>query len=224
MNDLGEGVGRDGRRVATAGHVQEVALELIARDGYAHVSVDAIAVAAGVSPRTFHRYFPSKQDVLLKRWEEMDQRVIDELNLLSFVEAPVREICDIYIALTVGTPDLASFRVWRKAIGTAPDVQARGSGESRRRLSRAMRRVFAEWLGVDADLDVRPDAMSAAVLGVNGVAVEKYVDSNGQEDLVALFVVAFDFLARGLGSVAREDVGRRSGAAAARGAGPARPT
>src|SRR5271163_3702799 len=71
--------GWDLRREDTTSRLRQIALELFVRRGYANVSVDDIAAAAGVSARTFHRYFPSKQDVLLQRRAEMDQRVIDRL-------------------------------------------------------------------------------------------------------------------------------------------------
>jgi AcrR family transcriptional regulator len=206
MSDAVERSGRVEHRAAVSNHLEAVALELFARDGYPNICVDDIAAAAGVSSRTFHRYFASKPDVLLQHWEVMDQRTIERLRPLSGVRAPIRAIRDIYIALTEEATDLASFRVWHQAIATAPDVLARGSGESRRRMRRVMRGIFAEWWGVDPDRDVRPDAMSAAVLGVNAVAVERYVESNGEDDLVALFVVAFDFLDRGLTSAARDAV------------------
>jgi AcrR family transcriptional regulator len=190
--------GWEQRREVTANRLQEIALELFVRHGYPNVSVDDIAAAAGVSARTFHRYFPSKQDVLLQRAVVMEQTTIDRLLLVSNSRPPLRQIRDIYIELTEQAVDLASFRLWRRAMATAPDVQARAAGESRHRMTEVMRRIFAEWLGVDPDVEVRPDAMSAAVLGVNAVAVDRYVKADGREDLVALFLDAFDFLDRGM--------------------------
>ncbi len=97
---------------------------------------------------------------------------------------------------------MARIRLWRWAMATAPDVEARASGEGRLRLMRTMRTVLADWLHVDPDMDVRPDAMSAAVLGVTPVAVEHYMESNGEADLVNLVLDAFEFLDRGLRHVA----------------------
>ena len=188
----------DQRREIAANHLQQIALEQFVLHGYGNVSVEDVATAAGVSVRTFHRYFPSKQDVLLKRQAEIDQKVIDRLASLSHPTSPLRAIRDIYIELTEETVDLAPFRLWCQAMATAPEVEARAVGESRRDTNRVLRRIFAEWLGVDPDNDVRPDAMSAAVLGVNAAAVTRYLEADGKADLVAIYREAFDFLDGGL--------------------------
>jgi len=45
----------------------DAALELFARDGFDATHSDRIAVRAGVSPRTFFRYFPTKESVVFHR-------------------------------------------------------------------------------------------------------------------------------------------------------------
>ncbi|MCR2786082.1 MULTISPECIES: TetR family transcriptional regulator [unclassified Microbacterium] len=53
---------RERRRRETLREVSDAALDLFERKGVHATTVDEIAKAAGVSPRTFFRYFPTKED------------------------------------------------------------------------------------------------------------------------------------------------------------------
>ncbi len=53
------------RRAATELEIAGAAASLFARSGLAETTVEQIAEAAGVSLRTFYRYFPRKQDALV---------------------------------------------------------------------------------------------------------------------------------------------------------------
>jgi AcrR family transcriptional regulator len=56
---------RDRKKAATRRALHVAALELVAERGLDAVSVDEIATAADVSPRTFFNYFPTKDDAVL---------------------------------------------------------------------------------------------------------------------------------------------------------------
>jgi AcrR family transcriptional regulator len=64
------------RRVEAVEQIAVVALGLFERDGFDATSVEAIAAAAGCSPRTFYRYFGAKDDVILYDVPE----ILDELR------------------------------------------------------------------------------------------------------------------------------------------------
>jgi AcrR family transcriptional regulator len=72
---------RERKKARTRATIQREALKLFQRNGYAATSVEAIAAAAEVSPSTFFRYFPSKEDVVLSDF-------VDETTIERFVEAP----------------------------------------------------------------------------------------------------------------------------------------
>ena len=59
-------IGRD----AVRARITEIALDLFAEHGFDQVTVDQIATAAGMSGRTFHRYFPAKEDVVVGEPEQ----------------------------------------------------------------------------------------------------------------------------------------------------------
>lgn len=66
-------IGRD----AVRARITEIALDLFAEHGFEKVTVDQIATAAGMSGRTFHRYFPAKEDVVVGEPEQWGEFVRD---------------------------------------------------------------------------------------------------------------------------------------------------
>jgi AcrR family transcriptional regulator len=56
---------RERKKAKTRNALQEHALRLIRTQGYAATTIEQIAEAAEVSPSTFFRYFPTKEDAVL---------------------------------------------------------------------------------------------------------------------------------------------------------------
>ncbi|MGX9674419.1 mycofactocin system transcriptional regulator [Mycobacterium sp. HM-7] len=75
--------GRVGRRRSTTrDHITHVALELFATRGFDDVSVDDVALAAGISRRTLFRYFSSKNAI---PWADFDASLTNLRDLLNAV-------------------------------------------------------------------------------------------------------------------------------------------
>jgi AcrR family transcriptional regulator len=56
---------RERKKAKTRAVIRETAMTLFEEQGYASTTVEQIAEAAEVSPSTFFRYFPTKEDVVL---------------------------------------------------------------------------------------------------------------------------------------------------------------
>jgi AcrR family transcriptional regulator len=87
---------RERNKARTRAEIRRQAMRLFRDQGYASTTVEQIAAAADVSQSTFFRYFPSKEDVVLR--DDLDPLVYD-----AFVAAP---------------PELAPIPAFRAAVRT----------------------------------------------------------------------------------------------------------
>ncbi|MDI9979533.1 TetR family transcriptional regulator [Rhodococcus sp. IEGM 1307] len=73
------GLVRDIARDAVRAHVTAVAVHLFDELGFENVTIDQLSEAAGISRRTFHRYFSAKEDVIVGDTAQMGKLVRDAL-------------------------------------------------------------------------------------------------------------------------------------------------
>ena len=66
---------RERKKMRTRSTLIDVAVELCLSQGYDKTTVEQIAAAADVSPRTFSRYFPTKESVIAAAADEIDEIV-----------------------------------------------------------------------------------------------------------------------------------------------------
>src|SRR6266852_284805 len=87
---------RERKKARTRASIREHALRLFREQGYHKTTVEQIAAAAEVSPSTFFRYFPTKEDVVLQ--DDMDTRLVEafanqppDLAPIPAIRAALRE-------------------------------------------------------------------------------------------------------------------------------------
>jgi len=84
--------GSDGRRTEEA--IRAAAIDLIAEHGFAAVTLRDLAKEVGIQPGSVYRYFPSKNDLLLRlmvdhlqellaQWQAASEGIADPLERLK---------------------------------------------------------------------------------------------------------------------------------------------
>ncbi len=157
-------------RARTRRALIDAAIEAFAAEGFDQVSVERIADVAGVSPRTFFRYFPAKEDVVFADYEaEFDvwDRVTSDPHpgesLLETIRRGTHQVVADYEA------DTLRWDRWFALVGAEPALQRRML-ESQARLRARATVALAGLLGVDPATDPRPAALAAAAMAATETA------------------------------------------------------
>lgn len=167
---------RRGRPRSTSARALEViALDLFRTQGFAGTSVDDIAAEAGVSRRTFFRYFDSKADVL---WSSFDDEVARLREALAAIETEVDLLDGIRAAvLSVNhyrAEDVPELRARIDLIGSVPELAASASVHYDA-WERAVIEFAAYRRGESPD-DLLPLAIGRATLAVCRAAYERWAN------------------------------------------------
>jgi AcrR family transcriptional regulator len=120
--------------------------ELILSRGFEKITVEQIARAAGVSRRTFFRYYESKVDVLVERTDRLGERLFAELAARPREEPPVLAIRNALVpALEAGIED-ADFIRWVIRVLREKSALRRAMMERRNRLEERIAALMARRL------------------------------------------------------------------------------
>lgn len=84
---MSEGL-RERTRRAVRAELAEVAIGLFARQGFEETTVEEIARAAGLTKRSFFRYFPAKEDVVFDGIDLTGEKVVADLGARPAEEDP----------------------------------------------------------------------------------------------------------------------------------------
>ena len=169
---------RERKKARTRAAIREHALRLFRAQGYAATTVEQIAAAAEVSPSTFFRYYPTKEDVVLR--DDFDDRMFAAFQRQPSSMSPVAALrAGIREALATLTPaEWAEFQEMT-ALGLAiPEVRARMLDELTRTINKAADALARRLDRSPDDLAVR--VYAGAVFGVLMAAIGPETYSEGR--------------------------------------------
>ena len=155
---------RERKKARTRAAIREHALRLFREQGYQRTTVEQIAAAAEVSPSTFFRYFPTKEDLVLQ--DDMDTRMLEAferqppgLGPVAAIRAANREVFEGY-----SEADLDVIRQTTALAMTVPEVRARALDEFGRTIT-VVSEALAKRAGRPAD-DLAVRTTAGAIIGV----------------------------------------------------------
>jgi AcrR family transcriptional regulator len=192
---------RERKKAKTRAAIQQEAMRLFRERGYADTTVEEIAEAAEVSESTFFRYFPTKEDVVLR--DDYDELLLQaflaqprHLSPLQAAKAALDGVVGLATRLSPEERELENLRT--RLTFTVPEVRARWADEA----SRAFRQfagVIAERAGRSPD-DLRVRTFTGALFGVLLAVFEPIAQDPSRDwtEMMPELDQAFELLQQGL--------------------------
>lgn len=174
-----EGSLRDRQRAQIRADIRRAAFRLFIERGYDAVTTEEIASAAGVSPRTFFRHVPAKEELLLAPVRHGGAAIV---NLLE--QRPARESPDIALINAIVTRtrsfDAADTEEWREALLVVPELLGKLTVHTPADKQRATK-LISERMGCDPDRDIRPGLLVQLAFAAADFGFQEWVRQSGEE-------------------------------------------
>lgn len=181
---------RERKKARTRAALRDHGLRLFREQGYPATTIEQIAEAADVSPSTFFRYFPSKEDIVLV--DDLDAVLIAAFEAQPMEKSPIMAVRDAIATVLDGLTDEDREREQQRheLMLAVPELRATMMDEFRRNID-MVADVVARRLGRPADdFEVRvfAGAVIGAAISTFEIPTRSYADT----------LQALDFLAAGL--------------------------
>jgi AcrR family transcriptional regulator len=183
---------RERTRRAVRAELADIALRLFAAQGFDQTTVDEIAQAAGLTKRSFFRYFPAKEDAVFGGVDVTGEQVVDDIRARPGDEDPWHSLHQVLRRwqqqIHASEQALASLRL----IESTPSLRARlheKRAHWRQQVSDALRQRPGGGLDMFT-ADLLTNAATAALDTVSG----EWLRSGGNADLAVLLDRAFTLI------------------------------
>ncbi|MFJ3901409.1 TetR family transcriptional regulator [Streptomyces sp. NPDC090025] len=183
------------KRQLVSTELTEAALQLLARRGFDAVTVDEIVAEAGVSKRTFFRYFASKEDVVVQFLAGLGDEMRAALAARPAAEPPsaaLRAAVAVPLAAcTLEHPDHAARALLVvQLILRTPALLARLL-ERQLEWRETLAAELAARDGLDVSAALYPRLAAGTALVAFHTALQRWAESSAAEDPLALLDRAF---------------------------------
>jgi AcrR family transcriptional regulator len=168
-----EGSLRDRQRAQIRADIRRAAFRLFVERGYDAVTTEEIATAAGVSPRTFFRHVPTKEELLLGPVRHGGAAIVSLLEARPAGESPDVALINAIITRTRSF-DQADTEEWREAVLVAPDLLSKLTMHTPADKERAAKLVAAR-MGANPDTDLRPGLLVQLAFAAADFAFQQWV-------------------------------------------------
>jgi len=163
MTELPTGL-RERKKVKTRLAIREHAMALFKDQGYDKTTVEQIAAAAEVSPSTFFRYFPSKEEVVLQ--DDYDALLIAAFHAQEVGVPPLQAlrnaISEVFLSMPEGQQAQEAERV--RLMTEVPELRARMLAQVSEMIQ-MLAEAVAERVGRQSD-DFEVRTFAGALVGV----------------------------------------------------------
>jgi AcrR family transcriptional regulator len=177
---------RERKKQATRAALADAAWTLAAEHGVAAVTIEEIARAADVSPRTFFNYFSSKEEAVLERTAAVGNGLAAAIREQP-AGLPIGDVLSAAVESALAGMTLPTgtwLQTLQRMRETSPELVPHQLAMWER-ASRSITEAVAERTGTDADHDLYPKLVTAWLLGVWRVAFDHGPDM-GDEMLVRM--------------------------------------
>jgi AcrR family transcriptional regulator len=164
---------RERQKARVLADIRRAGYQLITEYGYAEVTTESIASAAGVSLRTFFRYFTNKEDLLLGASHRRGSAISTLLE-----QRPKSEGADAALSHAIlghaTSFDVDDIEEWRRAISTTPELLNRVTMIEIQDKDRILENV-AMRMRTDASVDFRPGLLVHLAFSAGNYAFQQWV-------------------------------------------------
>lgn len=189
---------RERKKQKTRAELIDAAFRLFTDRGFDQTTIEDIVDEVEVSPRTFFRYFDSKEDVVIGFFDDMGLELRDLVEARPPEESPftaarraLGSLVDVYIAEEDRV--IAAKRLSYET----PSIRARLL-DKHARWENGMTEALAARMQVDPERDPRPRLIAAVTLAAYSTAAGEWCSHSGKGDLHALVDDALEAVGTGL--------------------------